>query len=221
MEVKERPILYSPLMIQAINDRRKTMTRRIIKPQPGSYHDNSIIWRGKDPRSLGEKLAFSVPVIWQSGTTIHSWANRLCPYGKVGDRLWVREKFQLICGGNAGGKSHIQVRYLADDSHSLIEVEYPVLEKYASRILRRKTFPSIHMPRWASRILLEVTEVRIERLQDITEADSLAEGVISPKGSWFTAKYFFHKLWDDINGPGAWEKNPWVWVVVFKVVEIK
>ena len=139
-----------------------------------------------------------------------------CPYGQPGDRLWVRESTAEDCIGSASF-----ARYTADGFTSRIAWWYS-----------RKACPSIHMPRWASRILLEITAVRVERLQDISEADALAEGVIEGAGdfagcfsvpgtqamSGTTAKECYARLWYDINGAGSWAANPWVWVIEFKVV---
>lgn len=126
---------------------------------------------------------------------------RRCPYGQPGDRLWVRE---------AWADCDKLVRYYADeDVHPL----------------RRKR-PSIHMPRWASRITLEVTGVRVERLQDISEADALAEGVNvhpdhhgKPRTSIYSPVQAYRDLWESINGPGSWDANPWVWVVAFERID--
>ena len=129
-----------------------------------------------------------------------------CPYGQPGDRLWVRESTAEDCIGSASF-----ARYTADGFTSRIAWWYS-----------RKACPSIHMPRWASRILLEITSVRVERLHEISEADAKAEGVTLPKrtctmydGIW---RDEYHALWESINGPRTWAANPWVWVIEFKVV---
>jgi hypothetical protein len=126
-----------------------------------------------------------------------------CPHGQPGDRLWVRETFF-----DATKLNELRVLYRADDDRS-----------------RFGWTPSIYMPRWASRITLGVTGVRVERLQDISEEDALSEGVHA--GSWEyengegteSAKESFECLWESINGIGSWESNPWVWVVEFKRVQ--
>lgn len=129
-----------------------------------------------------------------------------CPYGQPGDRLWVRESTAEDYIGSASF-----ARYTADGFTSRIAWWYS-----------RKACPSIHMPRWASRILLEITSVRVERLHEISEADAKAEGVTLPKrtctmydGIW---RDEYHALWESINGPRTWAANPWVWVIEFKVV---
>lgn len=148
---------------------------------------------------------------------------RLCPYGAPGDRLWVRETF----AGSIAYERHgyplkewgNKIWYVADG------------EPRSGQWTRPR--PSIHMPRCLSRITLEVTEVRVERLQDISEADALAEGIHKPAGSQFwhtdpganilpgdTPQWAYRNLWESINGPGSWDANPWVWVVGFKRVEV-
>ena len=194
--MKGKPILFSPPMVRAILEGRKTQTRRILKPQPGN--NNRI--PGKD----GTVINISDP-----RTT------ELCKYGQPGDRLWVRETFRIL-GSGPGEKipksgNHDMVQYFADNDESYID-------RYR---------PSIHMPRWASRINLEITSVRVERLQEISEADSIAEGLTDCGGAWSisTAKMIsrcvdpretFRDLWSNINGPGSWTVNPYVWVVEFK-----
>lgn len=126
-----------------------------------------------------------------------------CPYGQPGDRLWVREAC-MVC--DIGIEQHVAYRADGEPDESWL------------RPLRWR--PSIHMPRWASRITLEVTGVRVERLQDISDADAKAEG--APM-SWASAQYRggtwrqgFSDLWRQINGPDSWDANPFVWVVSFK-----
>lgn len=143
--------------------------------------------------------------------------NRLCPYGQPGDRLWVRETW-----------SNLNADFPAVDPHFVYRADEndhgPVTWK-----------PSIHMPRAASRLLLEVTDVRVERLQDISEDDARAEGVLenptgdtlhdfwhyAGDGCWgaFNAVHSFESLWQSINGPESWDENPWVWAVTFKRIE--
>lgn len=138
---------------------------------------------------------------------------KLCPYGQRGDRLWVREAFH-IC------PHHEDYFYRADDENLPIKCK-----------AHTKWRPSIHMPRAASRTLLEITGLRVERLQDISQADAIAEGVYAfnsqSKGlegkpyyrSLFPPNKLFKQLWDSINGEDSWDANPWVWVIEFKKVE--
>lgn len=141
---------------------------------------------------------------------VADYQNRLCPYGQPGDRLWVRETWALAF--ESAVIPHPEaVIYRADEGNA----------DWGGRWK-----PSIHMPRWASRITLEIVSVRVERLQDISGTDCLAEGVGAPVGSelsygsvtdaWNKREYA--RLWESINGPGSWDANPWVWVVEFKRV---
>lgn len=123
-----------------------------------------------------------------------------CPYGQPGDRLWVRETFADEAGGTRRFLGE-HIFYRADDWQPLVD----------------RWTPSIHMPRWASRITLEVTAVSVERLQDISESDCCAEGCGSPI-TRDLKKPQFMALWESINGPDSWDANPWVWVVEFKVL---
>lgn len=152
------------------------------------------------------------------------WSNRPFPYGQPGDRLWVRENFCPV--------------YAQDPTYNNgepIEIDYAATYKHGDRLVTPKWKPSIHMPRWASRILLEITGVRVERLQDISDEGALAEGI--NKIAHGREGYFYHyqrteahqnnkcfaddafqELWESINGPGSWDVNPWVWVIEFKVL---
>nr|WP_233096891.1 hypothetical protein [Pseudomonas sp. MF6787] len=199
-------------MVRAILDGRKTVTRRAIKVQPhidasGNFCVGSSNY-GQD--------GYGKPV------TKH-FVNGCCPYGKPGDRLWVRETFIDLRG--TGVEHHPapdgplqRYAYAADcrpGSHS----------DEARKDFGLKYKPSIHMPRAACRILLEITEVRVERLQDISRADIRAEGLqcppelasddVSPNyRDWYPAAW--RELWDSTGG--NWDSNPWVWVVEFKRV---
>ncbi|HBP4888676.1 TPA: hypothetical protein L5621_004467 [Pseudomonas aeruginosa] len=223
--MKERPILFTGPMVRAILEGRKTVTRRVVKPQPdflGSMVDPNTPFKTLD-------------------AGLH--ARITCPYGEPGDRLWVRETWHV-------GKPHdktapadilapllaegrgITVLYTAGGWQSVgpagrEEPIYPddqPLPDWAG-----KGRPSIHMPRWACRILLEITAVRVERLQDISEVQARAEGITDggcsscgnhePCGCECPAPSavdsFVH-LWRSTGG--NWESNPWVWVVEFKRV---
>ena len=184
---RERPILFSAPMVRAIMEGRKTQTRRVVKPIP--------------PRGL---------------TPNH------CRYGVPGDRLWVRETWAHVFGHEeyeswemphiksfvvdnyltgsipAGKPANGDTVYAADGWDDYVE----------NGDFRWR--PSIHMPRWASRITLDVVDVRVQLLQDITQEDAGAEGVRSREE--------FHALWESINGAGSWDANPWVWAVTFKRV---
>lgn len=129
-----------------------------------------------------------------------------CPYGQPGDRLWVRETFAKIDG----------------QTQPWIETDYRASYTHGDRLgdtlgIKKRWTPAIHMPRAASRITLEVTGVRVERLQDISEADARAEGAAAPPHLSYRDGYAW--LWDSINGPGAWDLNPYVWCISFRVLE--
>ncbi len=211
--MKERPILFSGPMVRAILEGRKTMTRRMVKfvnqanlSKFMSHGVSRVSWCDKP----GEPMAMDE-------TDFLTW----CPYGVPGDRLWVRETFAEVgCTGWPINK--FEYAYRADFTNGN-------WEGYADMCFE-KWKPSIFMPRAASRILLEVTDVRVERLQDITEADAKAEGVEpdDEQGYWKgylhpgvhnSAKKSFSGLWRSINGYESWDQNPWVWVVEFRKIE--
>ena len=136
------------------------------------------------------------------------------PYHK-GMRLWVREAWNFLgTDMMRHGRTHSTqdgvVKYLADGERRTINTKWRNVEVWMAR--KPQSRPSIHMPRWASRITLEITGVRVERLQAISEADAAAEGC-DGKGP---LSYHYAQLWESINGPGSWEANPWVWVVEFR-----
>lgn len=197
-EAAARPILFSGPMVRALLAGTKTQTRRLVKgDKPGQPLD----WLD----------AGLLPVF------VSDPDNHLCPYGAPGDLLIVREQFSgpHYCSGEPprdwGHDSEIW--YWADGDPEDGEWSKPK--------------PSIHMPRWASRLTLEVTEVRVERLQDISEADAKAEGceraitlgelIDHQCTTGATYRLGYSALWDQINGDGAWEANPWVWAVSFRV----
>ncbi len=132
-----------------------------------------------------------------------------CPFGTVGDRLWVREAWQAV---------DADCRVV---SGRLEQNQYPNAFYKADGPNPCKWRPSIHMPRWASRITLEITGVRVERLNDISEADAIAEGCqCAGFPASLTNRGAFAKLWQSINGDDSWAANPWVWVVEFRRVEV-
>lgn len=243
----ERPILFSGPMIAAIQAGRKTQTRRVVKPQPGSFvgpaNRPECEWTpcaggGTDARGVfqGKRIA--------------------CPFGRPGDRLWVRESFgfsrqdddineqeRVVCY-RAVGPCHITDagvnRLKRTQSGTLMQPNHYVWEPQEWR-------PSIHMPRWASRITLEITGVRVERLHDISADDAKAEGLASVTKDGSLYKYgipdldglpgndnhgwhwqewerdprnAYHKLWEQINGPGSAVANPLVWAISFRRVTL-
>ena len=216
-------------MIRAILEGRKTQTRRIMRYQPPG--DGYTLSRLTDS-TASEDRRHILKLHWikMDGLRVLESTNKYfdCPYGFAGDRLWVRETFKIIPWANPN-KDRIAIIQRNGDS-STIEVP----ESYKSAMGKLK--PSIFMPRWASRILLEVTSRRPERLQDITEEDAKAEGMEFHDGMgvgnsgyrhdrnhgvvYDTAKQAFYTGWEKINGKrGSWKTNPMVWVVSFKVIK--
>jgi len=213
--VKEHPIIFSAESIRAILDGRKSQTRRIVKPQP----------QPNGGKGLSPLEPYHTPLdkwTWVLAATGHGngTSGNYCPYGTIGDRLWVRETFAKPRIVSIEDYLACKVIYKADCAFPKMPAE---VDKWT---------PSIFMPRWASRITLEVTDVRVQRLQDISEEDAIAEGVIAindPEGDcWTDGKYLtaFQKLWGEINGfagepkaRASWDSNPFVWCISFKVVK--
>lgn len=246
--MKEGPILFSAPMVRAILEGRKTQTRRVVKPQLRA--DTTGFLTGLE----GDLLTH-----WPINGGDYTGPGISCPYGQPGDRLWVRESWQYA---NWTEEGEPYIRYAADGAQELFDVgqipddwfdrlegiwaglSTPENYEIDNRAADRRWRPSIHMPRWASRISLEITDVRVERLQDLSEADAIAEGVDPARGvlgdddmmvpaimsahdmgnldkpMMPAAIARFVLLWDSINGknPGVtnWNANPWVWVVSFR-----
>lgn len=211
--MKERPILFSMPMVRAIMEGRKTQTRRIINPQPGN--NNRLQTKG------GTVINIADPRVTE-----------LCKIGHPGDRLWVREK----CRAEELESGLDGVRYLADMDFREIKNtpeasdDWAVLNNYRGQ--SGAMVPSIHMPRWASRINLEIVSTRVERLQDISAEDAIAEGMTpsADGGEWMISmpkmfsrshnpRVVFSHLWGAINGVDSWHKNPFVWVIDFKRID--
>lgn len=224
----ERPILFSGPMVRAILDGRKTQTRRVLK---GAWqaalegHDHVKTWFA--PHDVP---AAGIPNQWaESGIWVEKWGPRgynrhlgFSPF-RPGDRLWVREAWAPLAALTHGDPG---VQALADRGfyradNSTVEGEISTWR------------PSIHMPRWASRISLDVTGVKVERLQDISKDDAIAEGLqrLPETGRWaveqggpccdrtaFDPRTAFGWLWTSINGPGSWDTNPWVIAITFQRV---
>ena len=221
---KERPILFSGPMVRAILAGTKAQTRRVVKPQPETQHDGEPYWHVGGYRAWPHRS--TVDPLRMGGNILP------CPYGEPGDRLWVRETW--VRASKLPGQG--PVVYLADGERGAwvgdgeggrlwVHHGWTVGVTKHSRDGRwtgppNRWTPSIFMPRWASRLTLEVTSVRVERLHDITDADATAEGVNGPFDELFTPRFRFEKLWESINGEESWDSNPWVWVVGFKRVEV-
>jgi hypothetical protein len=199
LQVKERPILVSAPMVRAILDGRKTMTRRIVNPQPQQRQTGSSIAFAMDDDdwAWGYKGQPNRCTVSNKRGGPTGYASE-CPYGQPGDRLWVRETHMIHDG---------EIAYAATDQ-PLVGCD--------------KWKPSIYMPRQASRITLEVVSVRVERLQDITEEDAIAEGAqCAGFPASLTNRGAFAALWNKINGVDSWAANPWLWVVEFtRVLEV-
>jgi hypothetical protein len=234
--IKERPIPFTGEMVRAILDGRKTQTRRVVKPQPSFPFGVKQIVLVDDPWHNDAFVGTPAEGMMGDGPRekqfhCEDYAGNLvarfdatCPYGQPGDRLWVKETWQHL--HNDGSplerlpdweKTPVHCFYRADESDP---TALPVSGKWR---------PSIHMPCWASRITLEITEVRAERVQQISEGDAKAEGcglgctVKSERfGRYMSAGQFaFAELWDSINAKRGlgWEANPWAWVIGFRKLE--
>lgn len=227
--MKERGIIFNTEMVRAILDGRKTQTRRIINPQPELTQKSGFKWKGG---------------LFGAGSddreTNRNFAHKNCPLGKIGDRLWVRETFALL--GNedgvcvdwndnilkAGDEQAARIYKASceqkDGDYGLWSIPddadwKPHTDNHKYEGAWR---PSIHMPRWASRITLEITDVRVERLQAASDDDFKAEGYPLEReliGGSTDAFCWFRHLWDSVSKPDCnYESNPWVWVIEFKRV---
>ncbi|WP_440495939.1 hypothetical protein [Serratia sarumanii] len=206
--MKERPVIFNSEMVCAILDGRKTQTRRVMKPQPEPCYRGGHWWPSNTFKTM-----LHIEEQMQNGAG--GWgglAGDACPFGAVGDRLWVRETWA------EAGASAPELQLYRANYPEHVGREYENVPP-ASEI---RWTPSIHMPRWASRITLEITAVRVERLNDISEEDAKAEGVapsqhiITPPEALY--RVGFLKLWQSIYGEENWRDNPWVWVIEFRHV---
>lgn len=247
--MKERPILFSAPMVRAILEGRKTQTRRVVKPIGNDegfviidYGNGGWPYRSDD----GDSTTHTVK---RGGKLYLEETPHVCPYGQPGDRLWVREAWRIGAWDDNGAlcidyfdgprKEWVEIPEAADPQSSMYWRLVEQSSDDAAKIYGNQDRyewepgnspcrwrPSIHMPRWASRINLEIVAVRVERLQDISEADARAEGAPFELGELerlilgAKAKYRsgFVRLWQFINGEQSWHDNPWVWVVEFKRV---
>lgn len=215
----ERPILFSAPMVRALLDGTKTQTRRPVTRLSGfgpitefqASDTAGYAWMFRDKWALWNDISASQLL-------------GCCPYGTPGDRLWVRETFQPML---AEGVDFRAANWETGEGYA---PRYTATEGATEWIdpddnISSACKPSIHMPRWASRITEEITGVRVERLQDISEADALAEGIQQLNGRFTfngglhesrTAVESFRALWEYINGAESWDANPWVWAVEFR-----
>lgn len=241
--MKERPILFSAPMVRAILEGRKTQTRRVMKPQPPSIEAVRALYGDYHLKNIHQPDVWSVMgSVWAVrqllGTEcregrLGEWR---CPYGAPGDRLWVREAWQAIhvsIDPETGyGDDVYEAEAIPKDSqHGYWSVAYRATDAQADYHKDDRGFvwrPGIHMPRWASRITLEVANVRVERVHAIAPDDVTAEGITeedarcdgecgaTPCSMLVPA---FKGLWHEINGQESWDANPWVWVVEFKRIQ--
>ena len=195
--MKERPIIFRPEMVAAINDGRKTQTRRVIR------HGHVFRFcRGGDLSADERRAIYKNPFRWEVGYQGHPTKEQLlsiCPFGVPGDRLWVRESYSV----------YGTERIYKDDPRA------------ATHVSSRAWRSPILMPRAASRLTLEITDVRVQRVQEISDEDAIAEAV-APHGeqTWYEGKArgMFHTGWEYIHGPGSWDRNDWVWAITFRRV---
>ncbi|EIV5115825.1 hypothetical protein L8909_003464 [Salmonella enterica] len=204
--MKERGMIFNAEMVRAILDGRKTQTRRPIKWKQTRFteiaeRDDGSLWPWAEDCERGGDIWFA------------------CPYGEIGDRIWVRETFRV----HSRATDVATLVYRASVRNSWTEQTHRVPVAVCNKpATPEKWTPSIHMPRWASRILLEITDVRVERLRDLSEEDAKSEGITPPAGGVLPGWEYrinFRDLWMDIYGTDSWEANPWVWVIEFKRVE--
>ena len=208
----ERPILFSAEMVRAILDGRKTQTRRAIKPQPPAEAESVLrqLYSQDAPKNDGAWT-------WWAGKPQTPITKPLfCPYGAPGDTLWVRETWRVHKSYGVLNAARVYGAMGGDVAYCVDYLATPRNEDFWGR-----GRPSIHMPRWASRLTLEVKSVRVERLQDVSHQDCVAEGCAGGHGSIpgypysATPREHFHHIWNHINGAGAWDDNPWVWALSF------
>ncbi|QHA71131.1 hypothetical protein [Proteus mirabilis] len=229
--MKEHGIIFNAEMVRAILDGRKTQTRRVMNNQPCTLSGETISVQQDD---------FNFRWVGDLHNDTSGWFT--CPLGKVGDRLWVRETWSVV--SHEFDDDGLMIDYVPDrPTKDVREMPYGH-GYYTGHVIysadgdftwgdddgcidgRSCWKPSIHMPRWASRITLEITDVRVERLQSISEADAKAEGFDNSQSDatnsigWFEKPIrAFRRIWENIYGDGGWNNNHWVWVIEFKKVE--
>lgn len=214
---KERPIIFNAEMVRPILSSTKTQTRRIVTPQPDTIHDGEPYWNIGGYRAWKHR---GITNVLRMGTN-----NPIrCKYGDVGDRLWVRETFRLFDSG-AECSCYDDCKCSSCDGKPVFRADSDCSES--------KWKPAIHMPRELSRITLEITGVRMERLQDISDGDCWDEGIQSwlendknlPRyadgtpNKYNNVRQAYRALWESIYGAGSWDANPFVWVITFKVLD--
>lgn len=216
--VQEKPILFSGAMVRAILEGRKTQTRRVMKPQPPAHMERVAFvetWPDKPWCLTGPQLAKDGTLLpceqWDGG-----WPDCTeqfgCPYGKPGTHLWCRETWAKNNNQLSDHHSDVSVVYRADSESRALDNGTELPWK-----------PSIHMPRSYSRLTLEIVSLKVERVQDITKVDCIAEGITGLEDVHAGWHQPFAQLWDSINSDRGygWEKNPFVWAIEFKRLEGK
>lgn len=203
--MKERGVIFNSEMVRAILAGRKTQTRRIVKSVPTTHDFHGWIMSSTCAKDEGK-------AVWAIGDSplLKDPIRLNCPLGKIGEQLWVRETWQCgLC---------TESTFAYKATHKPSDLEEGWYEKIKWR-------PSAQMPRWASRILLEITGVRVERLQSISEEDAKAEGFDNSQSDaansigWFEKPIrAFRRAWENIYGADGWDSNPWVWVIEFRRV---
>ncbi|HEM8211018.1 TPA: hypothetical protein U2M19_001864 [Providencia rettgeri] len=214
--MKERGIIFNTEMVRAIIDGRKKQARYVAKFKPIDKEIN-LNYSGLKSGNYHEGINDGQFVL--RSIDGGCWVDRThplsCPYGKIGDRLWVRETF------NGFWLDDDVIQEIKEGISSASELcDYKADYPDDSKPLEGWT-PSAQMPRWASRITLEITDIRVGRPSSITEEDAMAEGAIPPDGFSARGRHPF-KVWESIyshNGYGIWQENPWMWVITFKKVE--
>jgi hypothetical protein len=212
---KTRPVLFSGPMVRAILEGGKTQTRRVMKPQPYLDHcldDGNEYW-------IFREVSHPNRSAWPKDEVPY-W--KACPYGDAGDRLWVREGFFDHGPLPADGLNY------QTPLDARIEYRATSWDRDNPELAGAGWKPSIHMPRWASRLTLEITEIRVERLQEISDEDACAEGVsfldhditsheCRPVNGESAARFIWRHGWDTLNAKRgySWDSNPWVWVISF------
>ncbi len=207
----ERPILFNDAMVRAILSGAKTQTRRPVK---SARAGDAFCAHGIEGRHV-----FASSEAWAMKYASDPSNGELCPFGAPGDLLWVRECFGIFDRTGFGGREGYAVAYRADELDGVDRgvqwIDGP--EDWTEERWKAdsKWRPSIHMPRWASRLVLRVTDVRVERVKDITNRDATADLGASPITRDCKVPKFA-RIWDEVYG--TWAANPWVWVVGFEVV---
>lgn len=221
----ERPIIFQGKMVRPILNGDKTQTRRVLKTQPGKFqhidHDESQGWH-----MWWDVVTYDANLVMGAD---QEYVSLKCPYGQPGDRLWVRETWRCLhwVESEEDQRGLQIINYQADGKQ--------IFKRFSPGKKARHTVgwrPSIHIRRWASRITLEITGIRVERVQEISEEDAKAEGVgresdfeIETHTGGCVQKVLRHRrafetLWDSIAKPGKkWVDNPWVWIVEFERIE--